>query len=64
MLIQLTIPDMMCSACANTISQAITEIDPQAKVEADPVTKLVKIESQTSEVDLRSAIVAAGYTLA
>ncbi|OUC14927.1 MAG: hypothetical protein B0A82_09725 [Alkalinema sp. CACIAM 70d] len=64
MLIQLTIPDMMCSACANTISQAVTALDPNAKVEADPATKLVKIESQTSEGDIRSAIVAAGYTLA
>ncbi|MGI0493847.1 heavy-metal-associated domain-containing protein [Alkalinema pantanalense CENA528] len=62
MLIQLTIPDMMCSACANTITQAVTVIDPNATVEADPGTKLVRIDSQASEVEIRSAIVAAGYT--
>lgn len=64
MTIQLTIPDMMCGACANTITQAILAIDPAAKVEADPPSKQVKIDTQKPEAEVRSVITTAGYTIA
>lgn len=61
MTLQLTVPTMACSACADTISKAVAAIDPTAAVEADPKTKLVKIETHQSETAIRDAIVAAGY---
>ncbi|MCU0549987.1 MAG: heavy-metal-associated domain-containing protein [Leptolyngbya sp. Prado105] len=64
MTIQLTITDMMCSACVNTITTAIATIDPNAKVNADSTTKLVEIETQKPESEIRDAITQAGYKIA
>lgn len=64
MTLQLTVPDMACSACVNTITQAVTAIDPSAQIAADPKTKQVNIETQAAETAIKEAIVAAGYTIA
>lgn len=62
MTLQLKVPNMACSACATTIAKAVTAIDPTAKVDADPKTKQVKIETQANASDIKQAIVAAGYS--
>jgi copper chaperone len=64
MTLEFKVPTMACSACATTITNAVTAIDPTATVEADPKTKQVKIETQQSEVAVKDAIAAAGYTVA
>lgn len=64
MALQFKVPNMACSACATTITNAVTAIDPGATVNADPKTKLVEIETQQSESAIKQAIVAAGYTVA
>jgi copper chaperone len=61
MAIELKVPSMACSACAETITKAVTAMDPTAKVEADPKTKLVKVETQQLEAVVREAIASAGY---
>lgn len=61
MTLQLTVPSMACSACADTITKAVTAIDPAAKVDADPKTKRVVVETQHSETAVKEAITAAGY---
>ncbi|HAT14393.1 MAG TPA: heavy metal transporter [Microcoleaceae bacterium UBA11344] len=52
---------MACSACANTIAQAVKTLDPAAVVEADLKTKLVKIQTAKSESEVKFAIETAGY---
>lgn len=64
MTLQFTVSDMACSACVETITQAVTAIDPAAKVEADAKTKQVSVETQKPEIEVRQAIAAAGYTVA
>lgn len=64
MTLQLKVPNMACSACVKSITNAITVIDPTAKVEADTKTKLVKIETQQSKPAVKQAIAAVGYTVA
>lgn len=64
MSLQLTVPNMACSACSDTITTAIKSIDPNASVTADPKTKLVSIETQASESSIKQAITDAGYTVA
>ncbi len=59
--LQLKVPSMACSACADTITKAVKEVDPSAKVEADPTTKAVNIETQVHDVEVKKAIAAAGY---
>lgn len=61
MAIELKVPNMACSACAETITKAVQSIDPTAEVQADPQTKQVMVESSVSESSVREAIAAAGY---
>lgn len=64
MTLQLKIPSMACSACAATITKAVTAIDSGAVVEADTKTKIVKVETQQGETAVREAIASAGYPVA
>ena len=64
MSLQFKVPNMACAACGETIAQAVKAIDPAATVQADPKTKLVNIETQTSEALVKQAITAAGYSVA
>jgi copper chaperone len=61
---QVTVPNMACSACSDTITKAIQTIDPSAKVNADPKTKLVSVDTLASETEIKQAITTAGYTIA
>lgn len=61
MALQLKVPDMACSACVDTITKAVTTIDPVAQVKADTKTKLVNIDTQQSETAMKEAITNAGY---
>jgi copper chaperone len=63
MTLQLTVPNMACSACGDTITKAIKAIDPVATVQADPKTKQVKIETQAADAEIKQAITNAGYTV-
>ena len=62
MALQLTVSNMACSACADTITKAVQDVDPTAEVTADPKTKQVNIDTQASEMTVREAIATAGYT--
>ncbi len=64
MTLQLTVPDMACSACSDTITTAIKAIDANAQVNADSKTKIVRIDTQAAEAEVKAAIAAAGYTVA
>lgn len=63
MTLQFKVPNMACSACSDTIAKAIQAVDPAANVQADPKTKLVNVETQAPETDVRAAVTAAGYTV-
>lgn len=64
MTLQLTVPNMACSACSDTIAKAIQAIDPAATVHADTKTKQVNIETQATETAIKQAVTGAGYTVA
>ena len=64
MTIELKVPNMACGACAKTITQAVTELDPKASVKADPKTKQVIVNTKISESSVKDAIAAAGYPAA
>ncbi|MFB2920681.1 heavy-metal-associated domain-containing protein [Aerosakkonema funiforme] len=64
MALQLTVPNMACSACSDTITKAIKAIDLTATVQADTKTKQVNVETQAAETAIKQAIVDAGYTVA
>jgi copper chaperone len=62
MTIELTVPDMACSACVTAITEAIQHLDTQAQIQADLQTKQLTIASTASESALKEAIAAAGYS--
>ena len=61
--LQLTVPSMACSACAETITKAVQGVDPEATVQADPKIKQVSIETQASQEAVTQAISDAGYPI-
>lgn len=64
MKLDLTVPDLACSACVETVTKAIHGVDADAQVAADPKTKQVSVETAAPEADIKGAIANAGYTVA
>jgi len=57
------VQDMTCGHCASTITRAVKQADPQARVDIDLAAHLVRIEPvQAGAEELREAIAEAGYT--
>jgi copper chaperone len=63
MLLKFNVADMACSACAETITEAVMAVDPMAQVQANLQTKQVNIETQVAEETIKQAIATAGYTV-
>lgn len=55
------IPDLSCGHCVRSVTEAAQALDPQARVQADPSTKQVDIETTADPAALRAALTAAGY---
>ncbi len=62
--IEIKVPDMACSACADKIVDAIRKIAPHAITAADPETKLVIVTGESTIAQIKTAIIAAGYSVA
>lgn len=60
-MIEMTVPSMSCGGCARSIARVCAEVDPAAKVETDPATKQVRIESAQQRQKFADALTAAGY---
>ena len=52
---------MTCGGCAKSVAKAVSSVDPKARVEADPSTGEVRIDSSAEERMLLAAIEKAGY---
>ena len=63
MALLLKVPNIVCDGCAETITETITTMAPDAKVEVDVQAKTVTVESAASEETIKQSIVAAGYTV-
>lgn len=64
MKLDLTVPNLACSACVETVTKAVHSVDAIAQIAADPKTKQVSIVTDAAEADIKSAIATAGYTIA
>ncbi|MBD1921924.1 heavy-metal-associated domain-containing protein [Microcoleus sp. FACHB-831] len=64
MAIKLSVPTIVCEGCADTITEAITTVDSDAKVEVDVKTKTVTLESEAAPESFKQAIVATGHKIA
>ena len=55
------IENMTCGGCARSVTKAIETVDPKARVDADPVTKKVSVESALPADAFSRALDDAGY---
>ena len=55
------IDNMTCGGCARAVTAAIRGLDPAAKVQADPPARLVEVESERGEAEIRAALTSAGF---
>jgi copper chaperone len=58
---QFNVPDMTCGHCVSTITKAVEDADPKAKVEISLAEHLVKVQSSLSQSELAEHIAEAGY---
>jgi copper chaperone len=58
---EFNVADMSCGGCASTISRAVANLDPTAKVQIDVATKTVKVESSLKQGQIASVIEKAGF---
>jgi copper chaperone len=55
------VEDMTCGGCARAVTAAVKAIDPEARVDADPPTRTVQVETRRAEADVRAALTDAGF---
>ncbi|WP_439273356.1 heavy-metal-associated domain-containing protein [Pseudochrobactrum sp. HB0163] len=57
----LKIENMTCGGCAKSVTKAILSVDPAAKVETNPETRMVRVETTASLTALQEVLDEAGY---
>ena len=60
-MMQFQVEGMSCNHCVGTITRAVQQVDPGAKVSADIAAQSVSVESGADAQAVRAAIEAAGY---
>lgn len=55
------IPNMTCGGCAKSVTAALRSVDPQARIETDPPTRQVRVESALDESAFLAVLREAGY---
>ena len=55
------IENMTCGGCARSVTATIKELDENAKVNVDVVSKLVDVESSASESEIIAALTEDGF---
>ena len=62
MTMQIKVSSIACEVCAETITKAIKNSEPNAQVSVDVDTKIVTVETQAPESQIKEAILAAGHS--
>jgi len=52
---------MTCGGCAKSVTKALLRVDPKARIETDPPTREVSVDSGMDEDAFLSALSEAGY---
>lgn len=56
-----SVPDMSCSHCVRTVTQAIQTLDPQAQIHADIGAHTLNVETTRAPAEVERSLQAAGY---
>lgn len=57
----LSIPDMTCGHCRASVTRALTELDPQARVEVDLPARTARVETSAPLQTVIAALGAIGF---
>lgn len=57
----LNVEGMSCQGCVRSVTNALTQLDPTAKVEVTLATGVVAVETAKTRDELAAAIEAAGF---
>ena len=58
---KLHIENMTCGGCARSVSKAITLLDESARIEADPPSRTVTVQTSAATAEVIKALDAAGF---
>jgi copper chaperone len=58
---QFKLPDMVCGGCAQSVTQALRQLDPQAQVQVDLPSQTVRVSSAQPREALAQALAGAGF---
>lgn len=61
MTMELKVPTIACEACAETITKAIKNSEPNADVKVNVEAKMVTVETNASSEKIKKAILEAGH---
>jgi copper chaperone len=59
---QFHVEKMACGSCVRHISEAITKLDPTAKVEADTASRRITVDTTASQQEIEKALADKGYS--
>lgn len=62
MSLTIKVPSIACEVCGKAITKAIQSQDSEAQVSVDVINKIVTIETDASEAEIRAIITEAGHT--
>jgi copper chaperone len=60
---ELTVTDMKCSGCEETVTEAVEEVDGVSEVSADHESDAVTVEGEADESEVERAIENAGFSV-
>ncbi|NCO75478.1 MAG: heavy-metal-associated domain-containing protein [Cyanobacteria bacterium] len=63
MIITLKVPSIACEVCANTITKAMENYDPQGQISVDVSTKIVSITTNKTVHEIKKVIMEVGHTI-
>ena len=58
---RLHIENMSCGGCARSVTRAVEAVDPRARVDADPLTRTVTVDTTLPADSIYRALDDAGY---
>jgi len=61
-MLRFQVPNMTCGGCAKSVTKALQSVDPKARIETEPATREVRVESSAAETDLLAVLAEAGYS--
>lgn len=60
-MIHFNIPNMTCGGCAKSVTKALLSVDPKARIETNPLTHEVRVDSALDESTFLAVLSEAGY---